>query len=113
VREVDGAVIDNARILGARPWQVTRSVVVPSVTTWIPSSLHVSSGFALIGAILGALLGARHGMGLLIAIVQGAFKCNGVFAAMFVIAVVALAAEYSPTAAEPWLAVWRPEQLGG
>ena len=35
------------------------------------ASLHVSFGFALVGAIVGEFLGAREGMGLLIAVVIG------------------------------------------
>ena len=42
-------------------------VVLPSAFTWILASLHVSFGFALIGAIVGEFLGANQGLGLLIA----------------------------------------------
>jgi NitT/TauT family transport system permease protein len=54
-------------------------------------------------------VGAREGMGLLIATAQGAFDSNGVFAAMIVIAVVALIAEWLLTALENRLLTWRPE----
>jgi len=110
VREADRAIISNARILGASHWQVTRDVVIPSALTWIIASLHVSFGFALIGAIVGEFLGARKGMGLLIATAQGSFDANGVFAAMILVAVVALAAEGLLTMAERRLIVWRPEE---
>ena len=60
-REVDRNLIANARILGASRWQVTRQVVLPSAFTWIIASLHVSFGFALIGAIVGEFLGAQQG----------------------------------------------------
>ena len=113
VREADRAIIANARILGASHWQVTRDVVIPSALTWIIASLHVSFGFALIGAIVGEFLGARKGMGLLIATAQGSFDANGVFAAMILVAVVALAAEGLLTLAERRLIVWRPEEARG
>ena len=93
VREADRNLIANARILGASPRQVTWSVIMPSALGWILASLHVSFGFALVGAVVGEFLGARQGIGLLIATAQGAFNANGVFAAMFILAVVALAAE--------------------
>ncbi len=111
VREVDGNIIANARILGASHWQITRHVVIPSALSWILASLHVSFGFALIGAIVGEFLGARKGMGLLIATAQGSFDSNGVFAAMILVAVVALAAEGLLTFVEKRLVAWRPEQL--
>ena len=113
VREADRAMIANARILGASDWQLTKSVIVPSAMSWIFASLHVSFGFALIGAIVGEFLGARKGMGLLIATAQGSFDANGVFAAMILVAVVALAAEALLTLAERRLIVWRPEEARG
>lgn len=109
VREADKNLIANARILGASNWQVTRAVILPSALSWILASLHVSFGFALIGAIVGEFLGAREGMGLLIASAQGSFDSNGVFAAMIVIAVVALCAEWILTTIEKRLLTWRPE----
>jgi NitT/TauT family transport system permease protein len=109
VREADKNLIANARILGASDWQMTRAVVIPSALSWILASLHVSFGFALVGAIVGEFLGAREGMGLLIATAQGSFDSNGVFAAMIVIAVVALIAEWILTMIEDRLLTWRPE----
>lgn len=109
VREADRAIIANARILGASHWQVTRYVVIPSALSWILASLHVSFGFALIGAIVGEFLGARKGMGLLIATAQGSFDANGVFAAMILVAVVALLAEAALTLIENRLVSWRPK----
>jgi NitT/TauT family transport system permease protein len=93
VREADRAMIANARILGASRLQVTLSVVIPSAMTWILASLRVSFGFALVGAVVGEFLGARQGIGLLIATAQGAFNPGGVFAAMIILAVVALLAD--------------------
>jgi len=111
VREADKNIIANARILGANNWQITTGVVIPSALTWILASLHVSFGFALIGAIVGEFLGAKQGMGLLIATAQGTFDANGVFAAMILVAVVALAMEAILTLAENRLVSWRPEVL--
>jgi NitT/TauT family transport system permease protein len=93
VREADRAMIANARILGASRLQVTLSVVIPSAMTWILASLRVSFGFALVGAVVGEFLGARQGIGLLIATAQGAFNTGGVFAAMIILAIVALIAD--------------------
>ncbi|OLB82357.1 MAG: ABC transporter permease [Actinobacteria bacterium 13_2_20CM_2_71_6] len=112
-REVDRNLVANARILGASGRQVTWQVVLPSALTWIIASLHVSFGFALIGAIVGEFLGAQQGLGLLISQAQGTFNPNGVFAAMVIIAVVALAAEGLIALLEKVLLSWRPPQLSG
>ncbi|KVC81493.1 ABC transporter permease [Burkholderia ubonensis] len=108
VREADRYLIANAQILGASRRQITTSVVIPSALSWILASLHVSFGFALVGAVVGEFLGSKQGIGLLISTAQGAFNASGVFAAMIVLAVVALAADYLLTWLERRLLKWRP-----
>jgi NitT/TauT family transport system permease protein len=109
-REVDENVIANARILGANRRQVTTNVVIPSAMTWIIASLHTSFGFALIGAVVGEFIGSIHGLGHLIAFAQGTFDTNGVFAAMFILGVIAIVAEALITALENRLITWRPSR---
>lgn len=108
VREADRYMIANAQILGASKHQVTMTVVIPSALSWILASLHVSFGFALVGAVVGEFLGSKQGIGLLISTAQGAFNASGVFAAMIVLAVVALAADYLLTGLERRLLKWKP-----
>jgi len=108
VREADRYMIANAQILGASRSQITTAVVIPSALSWILASLHVSFGFALVGAVVGEFLGARQGIGLLISSAQGAFNASGVFAAMIVLAIVALGADYLLTTVEKRMLKWRP-----
>jgi NitT/TauT family transport system permease protein len=108
VREVDRNLLANARVLGATRLAVTRHVVLPSALTWIIASLHVAFGLSIIGAIVGEFLGAQKGLGLVIATAQNNFNPNGVFGAMFVIAVLALTAEGLIGLLERRLLSWRP-----
>lgn len=112
-REVDRNLLANARLLGASPWRVTREVVLPSAFTWILASLHISFGFALIGALVGELLGANKGLGLLIRSSQNNFSMNGVLAGMVLVAIIALVAEALITVLENRLLRWRPPQYHG
>lgn len=107
-REVDRNLVANSRILGASNRQVTLQVVIPSATSWIFTSLHVSFGFALIGAIVGEYIGATKGLGLLVAASQGTFNSAGVYAAMAILAIVALLAEGLLTFLEKQLFRWKP-----
>jgi NitT/TauT family transport system permease protein len=111
VREVDRNLVANVRILGASRLAVVRNVVLPSAITWIIASLHVAFGFAIIGAIVGEFLGAQKGLGLVIATAQNNFDPNGVFAAMLIIAVIALTAEWLIGQLERRLLSWRPPAL--
>ena len=107
-READKALIEKTQILGASSRQVTLSVIIPSAMSWILASLHVSFGFALVGAVVGEFLGARAGLGLLVVTEQGLFHADGVFAAMIVLAAIALIADLLLTALENRLLKWRP-----
>jgi len=111
VREVDRVLIANARILGASERQLSTHVILPSALSWILASLHTSFGFALVGAVVGEYLGAIHGIGLVIATAQATFNPNGVFAAMFILAIVALTAEFAMTGLENRLIKWRPNTM--
>ncbi|MFE7570275.1 ABC transporter permease [Streptomyces sp. NPDC057539] len=111
-REVDRNLVSNARILGASNRQVTLQVVIPSATSWIFTSLHVSFGFALIGAIVGEYIGATKGLGLLVSASQGTFNAAGVYAAMVILAVVALLAEGLLSFLERRLFRWKPAEPG-
>ncbi|WP_235215397.1 ABC transporter permease [Phaeacidiphilus oryzae] len=108
VREVDRIFISNARVLGASRWQITRHVILPSALTWITASLHVAFGFSIIGAIVGEVLGAQQGLGLLISSAQNHFNPDGVFGAMAIIAVITLVAEGLISLLERRLLSWRP-----
>jgi NitT/TauT family transport system permease protein len=111
-REVDKVLVDNARILGASRWDLMRTIILPSATSWILASMHVAFGFALIGAVVGEFTGADKGMGLLIAHAQGNFDAAGIYAGMLIVTVVALGAEWLITRLETRLTKWRPQQSG-
>ena len=108
VREVDPNLINNARVLGASPRTLSFDVMLPSALGWITSSLHTSFGFALVGAVVGEFLGSNQGLGYLVASAQGAFNANGVFAAMVILSIVALIADFLVTRLEIRLTPWRP-----
>jgi NitT/TauT family transport system permease protein len=108
VREVDRNIVAHARVLGGSPLQIVRHVTVPSALTWITASLHTAFGFAIVGALVGEVLGAQRGLGLIIRTSQNRFDPNGVFACMLVIAVITLGAEFLIGLVEKRLLSWRP-----
>ncbi|MDX3746484.1 ABC transporter permease [Streptomyces sp. AK08-02] len=108
VREVDRNILANAKVLGASQMQITRHVIVPSALTWIIASLHSAFGFAIVGALVGEVLGAQSGLGLVIKTAQNNFDPDGVFATMLVISVIVLGAEWLIGKLEHRLLSWRP-----
>lgn len=111
VREVDRNLLANARILGASQRQLSTAVIIPSALSWIIASLHTSFSFALVGAVVGEYLGSTQGIGLLIQTAQGTFNANGVFAAMVLLAAIALLSEALITTLENRLITWRPNTV--
>lgn len=110
VREVDPLLIDNARMLGASRRQLARHVLVPSALTWIFSSLHISTGMAIVAVVVGEYLGASRGIGYLIAQAEGVFDTTGIFAGMAVLAFVVLLVGVVVGRIERLLLRWKPPQ---
>lgn len=107
VRDVDAAVLDNARMLGASERQLARHVLLPSALSSILASLHLSVGLALVGAVVGEYLGSTEGVGHVVAQSQGLFDTTGVFAGMTVLMVVVLAVDHLVTCLERPLLRWK------
>ena len=109
VREVDQVLVDNGRMLGASEAQLLQHVFVPSALSWIFSSLHVSVGFAIVGAVVGEYLGAAKGIGYVIAQAEGTFDTTGVFAGIVVLSVFVVLVDLVVNRVEKHLLRWRPE----
>lgn len=109
VREVDRVLVDNSRMLGASESQLIRHVFLPSALSWIFSSLHVSVGFAIVGAVVGEYLGSAKGIGYVIAQAEGTFDTTGVFAGIVVLSFFVVLVDLLVNRVERHLLRWRPE----
>ncbi len=108
IREVEGTFIESALILGARPRDLTRHVLLPSALTWIFSSLRTSVGFAFVGAVVAEYLSSNAGMGHRIALAEAFYEVHGVYGGMFVLIAVALAIDTLMQRVERRFSVWKP-----
>ena len=109
-RDVDQNLIANARILGAGRTAVALHVVLPSAFSWIIASLRIAFGLAITGAVVGEILGATQGLGLLIETSQANFEPDGVYAGLIVTTVLAVVAEGLITLLERRLLRWKPRR---
>lgn len=108
VREVNPVVLANARLLRASKSSLLRHVYLPSATTWILSSLRVSVGMAVMGAVVAEYLGSSAGLGHLIAQAEGVLDATGVFAGIIVLSAFVVVLDAIVDCAEKRLLVWRP-----
>jgi NitT/TauT family transport system permease protein len=90
VREVDPDLVDSLRLMRAKRRQILTKVVLPSATSWIFVGLKTAVPYALIGTIIGEMIAANRGLGYLVQRSGSEFDTAGVFAALVVIAVMAV-----------------------
>jgi len=111
VREVDQDLIDGARLMKATRTQVILKVIIPSAMSWVFAGLKIAMPYALIGAVLGEMIAANRGLGYLVQFSGSQFDTAGVFAVLFVIALLAVGlnalVELVQTRMERWRIVSR------
>jgi NitT/TauT family transport system permease protein len=86
---VEQELVDVLRLMGASHWQIVRKVILPSVLLWIFTGMKISVPYALIGAVVGEMMASNKGLGYLIQAAAGQYDTSGVFAALFVLMIIA------------------------
>jgi NitT/TauT family transport system permease protein len=108
VREVDPVVVQNMQMLGARRGELIRSVYLPSAAVWIMTSARLTVGWALQAAIVAEFIGATAGLGYLTVTGQNDFNTNEVWAATFVVLVIAVVVDRFLYLVQRRLTRWMP-----
>jgi NitT/TauT family transport system permease protein len=90
VREVDQDLIDGVRLMKAKRSQLLTKVILPSATSWIFVGLKTALPYALIGVIIGEMIASNKGLGYLVQRAGSEFDTAGAFAALAVIALIAV-----------------------
>ena len=106
---VEQELVDVLRLMGARRWQIVTKVILPSVAIWIFTGMKTSVPYALIGAVVGEMMASNKGLGYLIQAAAGQYDTGGVFAALFVLAIIAMLLHTALKHAELWLLRWKEE----
>ncbi len=109
VREVNPVVLANARLLRASKLALLKHVYLPSAASWITSSLRVSVGLAVMGAVVAEYLGSSAGLGHMIAQSEGVMDAIGVFAGLVLLSAFVVALDALVDRLEKRLLVWRPQ----
>jgi NitT/TauT family transport system permease protein len=107
VREVDQDLIDGARLMRATRAQVILKVIIPSAMSWVFAGLKIAMPYALIGAVLGEMIAANRGLGYLVQFSGSQFDTAGVFAVLFVIALLAVGLNYLVDMTQRRMERWR------
>jgi len=94
-------------LMGANEAHVLTKVVLPSAVTWVFAGLRISVPYALIGAIVGELIASNRGLGFVLASASSQFDTAGVFAVLFVIALLAVALNHLVDRLQGRIERWR------
>lgn len=89
VRNVDQNLIDAVRLMGAKRRDMMFKVIIPSTTGYMLAGLHMAIPYALVGAVIGEVISVNRGLGYLINNSASQFSPAGVFAALFMVTVIA------------------------
>jgi NitT/TauT family transport system permease protein len=100
LREVDRDLVNLMRTMRASRAYMLRRVQIPSILPWIIAAFRINVGMALIGSVLGELLGSNRGLGWYIEYSGGRLDTTGVFTGLIVLMVIALVINELVKAAE-------------
>ena len=90
LRSVEQDMVDMFRTLGASPSQIFRKLMIPSALPSFFSGVKVAAVFSVIGAVIGEWFGSSAGLGWLMKIAGGQLQTAKVFAAIFVLSIMAM-----------------------
>ena len=90
VRSVDRDLLDMLRAMRASRAYTLRKVLLPSIVPWVFASTRVGIGLALVGAVIGELVGANRGLGWYVELAAGRIDIVGVFTGLVVLAILGM-----------------------
>jgi NitT/TauT family transport system permease protein len=84
IRNVDPALVNVARLVGANERQIFRYIMLPGAAAWVINGLKMSLPYALIGVIVGEFLVSSSGLGYRLNFYSTSYNTNGTFAMLLV-----------------------------
>ncbi len=111
LRRTEPGLLDLAATMGATQGAVLWRLRVPHALPALASGLRVAAGVAPIGAVVGEWVGASAGLGYLMLHANGRSQTDVMFAALFVLALMALALWFTVDRLLRRAIPWQPDSL--
>jgi putative hydroxymethylpyrimidine transport system permease protein len=109
LRRTEPGWLDLAATMGASRRAVLLRVRLPAALPAFASGLRVATAVAPIGAVVGEWVGASAGLGYYMLLMNGRVQTAAMFAALFVLALIAVALWFAVDAALRAAIRWQPE----
>lgn len=107
----DEGLLDLGRLYRARHWQEVAYLRVPNALPALASGLRVAAVYAPVGALIGEWVGASSGLGYAMLMANGRAQTDVVFAALALLAAMAVIVRAAVDIATRRIAPWAPENL--
>ncbi len=102
--------LELARIMGAKPLAVLRTIIIPSALPAFASGLRVATAVAPIGAVVGEWVGSSAGLGFYMLHANARMQIDIMFAALTVLAITSLTLYFLIDRLLDRLVFWQPKQ---
>jgi len=109
LRHTEPGWIDLAQTMGASKAAILRHIRIPAALPAFASGLRVAAAVAPIGAVVGEWVGSSAGLGYYMLLMNGRVQTAAMFAALFVLAIMAVTIYFAIDAALRRLVAWQPE----
>ena len=90
VRTVDPDLINLARTFNASRWQIFKKIEFPAAMPPLFSGLRIAATFAIIGVVVGVMVGGNMGLGFVLVIAEGAANTSLVFVSIIMLTIVGI-----------------------
>ena len=100
MRTVVADMVNLARSFSATRWQVFRNIEYPTTLPALFSGLRIASTLAVIGVVVGELVGGNMGLGYMLVFFEGQGNTAAVFVVIGALTVIGIAAYYAVVLAE-------------
>jgi len=107
VRGIDGEVVEAFRSMKASRNAMLRYVIIPSLIPWLFAAIRIGIGMALIGAVVGEMVGASRGLGWYVSWTSGIYDMAGSITALVILMILAMIFNWVLAALERRLMHWR------
>jgi NitT/TauT family transport system permease protein len=106
-RSVDRDHLTLAATVGLKPLQLFWKITMPNAVPVVFGGLRLGFMYSLLGVVAGEIIASEHGLGQLTAYLTSSFDVNGVWAVVFVLAMVGVILSWALLTLERKLLRWR------
>ncbi len=110
MQRTDPELLELARIMGASPWAILRTIIIPSALPAFASGVRVATAVAPIGAVVGEWVGSSAGLGFYMLHANARMQIDLMFAALSLLAAVSLLLYSCIDRLLDRLIYWQPNQ---